>query len=180
MSLKSTSRRYGSVAVSIHWISALIIVLLIGSGLRADGAADAAARIIPLRIHIALGLTVLVLTLARIAWWLFADNKPTSVPAPRWQSRLSGAVHVLFYVVILGMTASGIGMLFLSGAAPLIFEGTAANLPDFDLYPPRRAHGFGARLMIALFVLHTGAALYHHFLKKDGLMQRMWFTRDRP
>ena len=179
MSLKSTSRHYGFVAVSIHWISALIIVLLIGSGLRADDAADAAARIIPLRIHIALGITVLVLTLARIAWWLLADNKPTPVPAPHWQSRLSSMVHVLFYVVILGMAASGIGMLILSGAAPLIFEGAAGNLPDFDLYPPRRAHGFGARLMIVLFVLHTGAALYHHFLKKDGLMQRMWFAGDR-
>ena len=175
MTLKSTPEKYGAVAVSIHWISALFIIILFGSGLRADEAADAAAKIIPLRIHIVLGLTVLLLTLARIAWWLFADSKPAPAATVPWQRRLSSAVHLLFYVVILGMTASGVGMLVLSGAAPLIFEGAAGALPDFELYPPRRAHGFGARLMIALFVLHTGAALYHHIFKRDGLMRRMWF-----
>ncbi|MDA4845536.1 cytochrome b [Hoeflea poritis] len=175
MSLKSNPQRYGTVAVSIHWVSALLIIILLGTGLRADQAADAAARITVLRIHIVLGLTILLLTLARLAWWRFADRKPAPVAARPWQNRLSGAVHFLFYVVILGMAASGIGMLVLSGAAPLIFEGAAGVLPDFDRYPPRRAHGFGARLMIALFVLHTGAALYHHIFKRDGLMRRMWF-----
>ncbi|WP_419908165.1 cytochrome b [Hoeflea sp.] len=175
MSLKSNPQQYGTVAVSIHWVSALLIIILLGTGLRADQMADSAARIAVLRVHVVLGLTILLLTLARIAWWLFADSKPASVVTVLWQHRLSGAVHLLFYVVILGMAASGIGMLILSGAAPLIFEGAAGTLPDFDLYPPRRAHGFGARLMIALFVLHTGAALYHHVFKRDGLMRRMWF-----
>jgi len=86
-------------------------------------------------------------------------------------------VHVLFYVVILGMIASGIGMMVLSGAAPLIFGGESALLPDFWKYTPRVPHGIGARLLLALLVLHAGAALYHHFVRRDGLLWRMWFRR---
>jgi cytochrome b561 len=85
-------------------------------------------------------------------------------------------VHVLFYVVVLGMIASGIGMMLLSGAAPLIFGGESALLPDFWKYPQRIPHGIGARLLLALLALHAGAALYHHFIRRDGLLRRMWFS----
>ena len=85
-------------------------------------------------------------------------------------------MHVLFNIVILGMIASGIGMTVLSGAGPVIFGGEGA-LPDFWKYPPRVPHGIGARLFLALLVLHAGAALYHHFVRRDGLLQRMWFSR---
>jgi cytochrome b561 len=86
-------------------------------------------------------------------------------------------VHVLFYIVILGMIASGIGMIALSGAAPMIFGAERTLLPDFWKYPPRLPHGIGARLLLALIVLHAGAALYHHFVRRDGLLRRMWFSR---
>jgi cytochrome b561 len=86
-------------------------------------------------------------------------------------------VHVLFYVVILGMIASGIGMMALSGAAVLMFGGESALLPDFWNYPPRIPHGIGARLLLVLLMLHVGAALYHQFVRRDGLLCRMWFSR---
>ncbi|MEM7501840.1 MAG: cytochrome b/b6 domain-containing protein, partial [Pseudomonadota bacterium] len=44
-------------------------------------------------------------------------------------------------------------------------------------YLPRRPHGLGARLMVALIVFHAGAALYHQFVMKDGLLRRMWYSR---
>ena len=175
MAAKSTSDHYGNVAVTIHWVSALLILVLLGSGFRASGMEDVAAKAAILRAHVPVGVTILLLTLVRIAWWFFADHKPTSVAMPIWQNRSSRVVHFLFYVVILGMTASGIGMMVLSGAGPIIFGGMADALPDFSNYKPRVPHGIGARAIIALFVLHSGAALYHHFFKRDGSLGRMWF-----
>ncbi len=96
---------------------------------------------------------------------------------PSWQDRISRTVHFLFYVVILGMAANGIGMMALSGAGPIIFGGEASALPDFWDYPSRTPHGIGARLFLVLFVVHAGAALYHHMSKKDGLLGRMWFAK---
>ncbi len=127
-----------------------------------------------LQLHVPLGLSILILTLTRIIWWVFTDKKPNPAPMPIWQQRLSSAVHIAFYIVILGMAASGIGMLVLSGAGPQIFcDGT--GLPDFHDYRPRTPHGIGARLMVLLFIAHVGAAFYHHLIKSDGLLARMWF-----
>jgi cytochrome b561 len=178
MALKSTSDHYGTVAVLIHWISVVLILILIGSGFRAANIVDPVAKAAILRIHVPIAIAVLVLMILRIVWWWGFDRKPKPVAgATHWQERTARVVHVLFYVVLLGMTASGIGMMALSGAAPLIFDGDSAPLPDFWKYPPRIPHGIGARLLLALLVLHAGAALYHHFVRRDGLLWRMWFSK---
>jgi cytochrome b561 len=175
MGLKSTADRYGAMIVSIHWLSALLIVVLIASGFRAANTVDPVAKAAILRVHVPIAIAVLALTIVRIGWlWAF-DCKPSpAVWMPRWQEFTAPVVHVLFYVIILGMIASGIGMMALSGVAPVIFGGEGA-LPDFWKYPPRVPHGIGARALLALLVLHVGAALYHHFVRRDGLLSRMWF-----
>ena len=162
--LKSSPDRYGSVAVTIHWLTAILIV-----------AADSAIQAGFLRVHIPAAIIVLLLTLFRIVWWWRFDRKPIPVEGPPpWQGRFARFVHVAFYVVILGMVASGIGMMVLSGAGPIIFGGSG-DLPDFHDYPPRVPHGIGAPLLIVLLVFHAGAALYHQFVLRDGLLGRMWY-----
>jgi cytochrome b561 len=178
MQWKSTASRYGAVAIAIHWTAALSIVVLIGSGLRAANTIDPATKILLLRLHAALGIAVLVLTLARIVWWHFADTKPLPVAGmPPFQERLSRVVHTLLYVVILGMAASGIGMLVLSGANLVIFGTAPGPLADFWNYPPRIPHRLGAILLITLLVLHLGGALYHQFILRDRLLARMGLGR---
>ncbi|KAB2916404.1 MAG: cytochrome b [Hyphomicrobiaceae bacterium] len=172
--MKSTTDRYGGIAVSIHWLSVLLIVILMASGFRAANMVDPATKAAILRLHVPIAVAVLALTILRIVWWWGFDRKPNPVAgSPHWQERAARAVHFLFYVVILVMIASGIRMMALSGAAPMIFGGDGA-LPDFWKFPARFPHGIGARLLLALFVLHAGAALYHHFVHGDGLLRRMW------
>jgi cytochrome b561 len=178
MALKSTPDRYGTMAVAIHWVSVVLIVILIGSGFRAVNTVDPVAKAAILRLHVPIAVAVLALTIFRIVWWWGFDRKPDPVAgSPHWQERTAQVVHLLFYVVILGMIASGVGMMLLSGAAPMIFGGEGALLPDFWKYPPRVPHGIGARFLLALLGLHAGAALYHHFVRRDGLLRRMWFGK---
>ncbi len=178
MPAKSSIDQYGSVAIAIHWLSALLIVALLGSGFTAGGAEDIAKKAEILRIHIPLGLAVLFLTVLRIFWWFFADRKPVSIHMPVWQDRASKAVHFLFYIFILGMVGSGIGMMVLSDAGPIIFGVVKAVLPDFWDFKPRLPHGIGGRLTLLLFIFHAGAALYHQFVTRDELLRRMWFHRS--
>jgi cytochrome b561 len=178
MQWKSSPDRYGAAAIAIHWISALLILVMFALGLRAAGTIDPAAKISLLRAHAVIGSTVLVLTLVRIAWWLFADTKPMPVAGmPRLQERLAKAVHTLFYVVILGMVASGFGMVLLSGANLVLFGDAPGPLADFWDYPPRVPHRIGAILIAALFLLHLGAAIYHQFIRRDHLLARMGIGR---
>jgi len=82
--------------------------------------------------------------------------------------------HVAF-AVILGMVASGIGMMVLSGAGPAVFGEHGAVLPNFAGYAPRAPRGLGGFLITALLVSHAGAAFYHQFIRGDGLLRRMWY-----
>ena len=178
MPRKRESSHYGTVAIAIHWLSALLIIALLASGFRAGQTIDPIAKAEILRFHGPMGISILILTLARIIWWWRFDTKPTPIGnTPPWQEKSAKAVHVFFYIVILGMSASGIGMFVLSNAGAILFGGAEGVLPDFTQYLPRIPHGIGARAMLALLVLHTGAALYHHFVKHDLTLKRMWFRR---
>jgi len=174
--MKSTPTQYGSVAVTIHWLSAIFILAMLGSGFRAASMTDSTAKEAVLMFHVPLGIVILILTLLRVFWWWRVDQKPRPADGdPAWQTFTAKAIHVLFYVVILGMAASGIGMLALSGAGGVLFGASSGPLQNFSEFLPRVPHGLGARFMLALFALHAGAALYHHFIKRDGLIWRMWF-----
>jgi cytochrome b561 len=175
---KSSSERYGRIAIAIHWISALLIIGLMGAGFRAAGLIDPVAKASVLRIHAPIGIAVLVLTLARLGWWLVADRKPNDPPAvPRLQALAAKAVHGLLYVAILGLAGSGIGLLALSGAGDVIFGNAPGPLPDFWNYAPRYGHAAMAWLMGLLLLLHIGAALYHQLVRKDRLFARMGVGR---
>ncbi|WP_421782030.1 cytochrome b [Kiloniella litopenaei] len=175
MSIKSTNAHYGFVAVTIHWLSAFLILALIGTGFKAADTLDPVVKARILSAHVPIGITIFLLTLARIGWWCF-DTKPEALGnTPKWQEKLAKGIHFLLYLIMLGMGISGLGMFVLSGAGVVIFGGTGEALPDFTLYPPRVPHGIGARLMAILFILHAGAALYHHFIKRDATIRRMWF-----
>ena len=181
MSRKSTPSTYGNVAVTLHWLSAALILILLGTGFLAANTTDPEIKARILSLHAPLGIAVMVLTLIRIGWWRFADRKPEPIAGTgKWQAMVAGMVHLLFYFVILAMAASGIALFALSGAGPFIFTNAPGPLPDFNAFPPRIPHGLGARAMVLLLLVHAGAALYHHFFKRDGLLKRMWFRNSTP
>jgi cytochrome b561 len=173
MSLKSSSTRYGSMAIAIHWTSALAVILALAAGI-----AMVRVGVSPglLTAHIVLGNLVFVLTLLRIVWWWVGDKRPP-LPAnqPNWQRMAAHAVHAALYVILLLMAASGIATIILSGAVPALMSG--APLPDFEGLLPRMTHGIMARILLVLLAAHIGAALFHQFVKRDNLLARMGIGR---
>ncbi len=171
MGLKSSADRYGTVAIAIHWLSAAAIIGLLISGTVAEGAVGAGKASI-LVVHAAVGTLVLLLTLARVAWWLWADKRPAPLSGqPATQERLARAVHGLLYLAIFVLALSGIATLALSGAVPALLG--QGPLPDLSAVPPRLVHGLVSKLMMALVAVHTLAALYHQFILRDRLLGRM-------
>ncbi len=174
MSWKSSSDRYGRVAVAIHWISATGIVGLIASGFLASGAADPAAKVPLLRVHALLGGGIVLLTVLRLLWWLLFDQRPhASAATPRWQQLGAGLVHKLFYAVTLVLGFSGFGILAASGLLPQLFAADIHILPHFHDYPARLVHGAAGRFLLVFLAFHVGAALFHQFVMRDRLLARM-------
>ena len=178
MSLKSTSTRYGSMAIAIHWASALAVILTFAAGFVVANVTPPGEQAPILAVHITLGLIVFALTVLRIVWWIVADKRPVAAPGqPHWQELTASVVHGTFYVLLILMASSGIVTILLSGALPAIFSG--GPLPDFSQLIPRVAHGGMSKILLALFVIHVGAALYHQVIKRDHLLARMGVGRAK-
>ena len=174
MQLKGNRTRYGSLAAGLHWISAILIVVTLALGLRAASIDDPAAKLGILRAHVILADIVLVLTVIRLLWWAL-DIRPAPVSGiPRLQVLGSKAVHIAIYGAIVILGASGIAMIILSDIGPALFGAAPADPTlNFWEYPPRGAHRVAALGLFGLLVLHVGAALHHHFVRRDGLIGRM-------
>jgi len=74
--LKSSSERYSTIAIFIHWTSAVLNIGLLASGFGAATSLDPVTKAGILRLHVPIGVLVLALTLFRLAWRLVADHKP--------------------------------------------------------------------------------------------------------
>ena len=176
MAVKSTSNRYGSVAIAIHWSSAMAVILTFVAGFVVAETVPPGQGAPILLLHITLCLIVFALTVLRILWWLLADKQPRA-PAdqPRWQIWAAQAVHLGLYVLLVLMASSGITTLILSGALPTLLSG--GPVPDFSALIPRIAHGVMSKILLALFVMHVGAAIYHQTIRRDHLLARMGVGR---
>src|SRR3569623_3699554 len=172
MSIRSTPTHYGSVAIAIHWSSALAVILTFIAGFVVAETLPPGQGAPILLAHITLGLIVFALTILRIVWWLVADKHPKA-PAdqPWWQVRTAQAVHLGLYVLLVLMASSGITTLILSGAVPTLLAG--GPVAAFSELVPRVAHGIMARILLLLLVVHVGAALWHQLVRRDHLLARM-------
>src|SRR5260370_15584475 len=109
LSIKSTSTRYGAVAIAIHWLSALLIAGQLIGGFVAAQASDAQIKASILRAHVPIGLIVLGLTLFRVGWWAFADRKPRAAEDLSPLEALAAEVaHFLLYVAMLALALPGV------------------------------------------------------------------------
>lgn len=172
----STKEAYGSVSVALHWSIAVLIVVALASGFAADVAGPSGHG--ALQVHVLAGGLAGVMTIVRLVWWWAFDSKPARHDGGL--KRIAATiVHGLLVLLPLVMLASGIGMLTQSGALAQLFGGAAGALPDFEQIRPRRPHWLGAMLILVLVGVHVAAALYHHFVLRDGQLDRMRPSR-RP
>ena len=177
VSLKSTPHRYGTMPIIIHWVTALAIVLMLGTGLAASNAADGPGEAALLRFHAVLGIAVGALTLFRIIWWLFLDRRPQDgTTGSRLEHLAARTVHYGLYLAILVMVASGIGTLVTTGGNLVLFGGGGA-LPDFTQTPPFTVHAILWRVLLVMALGHVASALFHQFIRRDRLLARMGVGR---
>lgn len=171
--MSTLSNSYSKTARVLHWGSAALVVVLLGSGLRAGLSIDPEIKAQALRVHLPVAILVLVLTVMRLLRWIRVEAKPTALPeVPQWQASLANWVHRGLYVALLALLISGIAMSVLSGLPAALFA--AAPFPELADLPPRLGHRIAAIALGGLLAAHVGAALYHHLILKDATLRRMW------
>ena len=175
---ESTRDRYDSVAIVFHWTIAALILTNIPIGAFSDQIEEGLGAS-PMWLHKSIGLTVLLLSLARLAWRLAHRPPPLPGFADGWRARLAGTVHWAFYALTILVPLTGWMRSSASGYPLRWFE--LFDVPKFAI-PPKSpqaaavatAHEWLAWTMTALIGLHIAAALHHGWVRRDGVVRRMW------
>jgi cytochrome b561 len=176
MSDETTPARYHPVHVVLHWLIAALVLffLLIGSFVMSP--MPNSEELFMLGMHSAFGPILGVLLLIRLGTRFFLKLPAPANAGHPLLNFASKAVHFLLYVGVFLMLLSGasLGRAYdLTG----ILSGNGSMPEDLFVYPQRFFHGTVAYILLALVVLHFGAAMYHQFIRKDNLLSRMWFGK---
>ncbi|WP_442110353.1 cytochrome b [Pseudomonas sp. NUPR-001] len=178
MQLRNSSSRYGLVSIVMHWGVALAVFGLFALGLWMMGLDYYSTwRKDAPELHKSIGLVLLAVMLARVAW-RFISPPPPALPNHGKLTRLaSKAGHSLLYfglfaVMIAGYlisTADGVGIPVFG-----LFEVPAlvSNLPD-QADVAGEIHFYLAWGLVIFAGLHGLAALKHHFIDRDATLKRM-------
>ncbi|WP_421570978.1 cytochrome b [Stenotrophomonas sp. PD6] len=178
MTTRNTRDRWGTVSQSLHWLIAVLILVLGIVGLTMGELPRTPKYFWVYTAHKSLGITVLALVALRLGWRLYA-GAPEPVPGtPTWQERIASATHWLLYVLMFALPLSGWIYDSASGLRPFRWFGLV-DVPKLVAPDPaardisHAIHEWGFWLLIAVVVAHAGAALYHHFFQRDATLARM-------
>lgn len=185
--MSAARSRYSAAAITFHWLIALLIIGNFVGGLLIEGllepdatAAQKQLGFTIVQLHKSFGLTVLVLSLLRLALRLGTGVPPLPAHMTPLERLLAKATHVGFYAVMILVPLSGWLMV---SASPLGFPTLFFGLFEWPHLPvaasaeisgaASEAHEVMAFIGAGLFVLHVGGALKHHFLDRDDVLARM-------
>jgi cytochrome b561 len=169
-------QRYDNLAIGLHWLLALMIVVSFAMGLYMTSLPFSIQRVKFYNWHKWAGMTILALSALRLLWRL-RHPPPPEAAGPHWQQLAAKATHRAMYALFFAIPL--VGWAYSSAAGvPIVVFGV---LPMPDLLPTDKAladsikpwHGRLAYALAALVVLHVAAGLKHHFIDRDGLLQRM-------
>ena len=183
--------RYSGIAIALHWLVGALMIVNVGLGLSTEAFGKANTRFM-IGTHESVGVTILGLMIMRVLWR--ASHRSPEFPESYkpWDRRLSLAVHVLLYLVALGMPVSGLIHDSAWNLAPTIkwqwfglFEwprigwimGLEPGLKQFLHVGFGKLHELLAWVLYLLFALHVGGALKHQLIDREKELQRMWPAR---
>lgn len=175
----ATAESYSRVAIWLHWIIAALIIANITIGLLNEDMAREARRFW-MGQHFAIGLSVLILSIARVGWRLANPAPPLLRDYAAWERVLARVTHTLFYLLIIGLPL--LGWLAIStgrngGSVDMWGLFSMPGLPvgaDESAHKSlEQIHGLLGKVMLGLIVLHILGALKHQFLDRDSTLARM-------
>jgi cytochrome b561 len=167
---------YGRGAIAFHWTVAVLLVWVGLLGLLHDSWPKQTHEFW-INIHALFGLALWTAVLARCCWRVTHAPPPLPATIGALYRRSSRALHLTVYALLFATPIIGIvtfiwhGRAFELGLFRVNF-GMASDRAVFE--PTEDIHGYLAYALFALAAVHILAALWHRFVRRDGVLERMW------
>lgn len=171
-----------ATAKLFHWVMAALIFAQIALGLTAVGWHLSPTKLTLFVWHKSTGMLILALLALRLLWRLSRRAPELPWEMPLWERAGAHLSHFLLYALMLALPLTGWVIASASNVPFKIFWTIplpAIVAPDkavSDLYAT--IHGWLVTLLALVLVAHIGAALRHHYVKRDTVLIRMlpWRT----
>jgi cytochrome b561 len=173
---------YDRVAIILHWTTAVLVLAQFLSAITWDYFPQAVKHQME-SIHISLGVLLTAVILTRIVWRFFPGHQMAPLTSG-WMKLAAKAVHYLLYLMLLAQAALGFGFRWAQGHAVEFFGLFGIPGPYGQLARPDRRllhelHEWVGWGIVIVAATHALAALYHHYVVKDRVLERMLPTVAR-
>jgi cytochrome b561 len=172
-----TATSWSAPAKLFHWLIALLIFIQIALGLAAVNWPLSPTKLNLFFWHKSIGVTVLGLVVLRLLWRFSSSTPALPADLPAWEQRAAHASHFLLYVTMAGLPVSGWVLSSASGVPFQVF-GTLplpaiASVDKETAEFAKHVHHAFAFLLVPLLIAHIGAALRHHYVRRNDILRRM-------
>jgi cytochrome b561 len=167
---------YDPLTKLLHWVTAVLVLALFALSQIWPFVPSREARGVLELTHISLGVLLALAIVLRIAWRLgWGRRLPHAEPG--LPGLAADALHKLLYVLIVLQVLAGLSKRWVRGRG-VGFFGLFDIPPPLTIPPGLRmavnwVHHWDAWLIMALVAGHAGAALFHHYVIRDGVLRRM-------
>jgi cytochrome b561 len=172
---------YTTPARWFHWTVVVLLALQYSIGWLMPDVKKTTPAVGLIAIHLAVGLIVLIVVFARCGWRLGHAAPELPANLPPWQTTLANIVHVALYILLFALPVTGWLNASTRTWEPVLLG--VVPLPRLVPLGNSVGHGLGeyhsilSWVLIAFIAVHVLGAIYHQFVLKDRLLQRMW---NRP
>lgn len=168
--------RFSPLARLLHWSMAILILAMLFVGIGMVSSVTERYRYL-LAVHRPLGILILVLAVVRLTHRLLNPAPPLPASLPKSQQAAAKISHVVLYALMFIMPLLGWAMLS-AAPYPIPLVGglrlPAILSPDAALFARLRGlHTDFALLFYAVILMHLGAALFHAWIRRDGVFESM-------
>ncbi|MBX7456855.1 cytochrome b [Qipengyuania sp. 1NDH17] len=175
--MTNMARRYSIGAMIFHWVIAIAVIVNWRIAENAEHA-EMPEKAAIFADHKALGILILLLTVGRLLWRWTHPVPPLPSTLAKWEATLARGVHIIFYVLLIGLPLGGWFANSLAGREIDMFGFfTIPPLPVGDDPEAAKAifglHATGGSVFIYLIALHILGALKHTIFDKNGGIFRM-------
>lgn len=166
--------RYANLVVAIHWVSAALILLQVYLGFTfSDLPKGTPDRTYFFTWHKTVGVTILLLALARLAVRLIDAPPPYPADFPKWERRVAVWSHRLLYVLIIALPLTGLAAVSKRAVGGMTELAGGGWFPVVPIPALGGAHELLAFAMIGLLAIHVLAALKNQFVDRGPVADRM-------
>jgi cytochrome b561 len=163
---------YDPVTIRLHWATAGLASLLWVMGQTTGWLPRGPLRVNVWSVHILLGVCLALVLVARIVWRGRSGRRLPAAHGGLLQVLAKGT-HYLLYLLLIAVVGLGLTNAF-AHAFPMFNAWALPGIGDKDFrHMVNHWHELAANAVMIVALLHAAAALFHHYVLRDGVLDRM-------